>query len=235
MPASLIRITRPLTDDERIEVRRRDRYSRLFPGATMSTLLLAGSASVGLLGGLTGAVIGCAVGLGVAVWLFASDRSLGRAFQARLDRDLERGVVEILEIDGVDDDEVQAVSPAHSAVYPAFLLDLPENHSLVLLGEWLCDPTIYGGTDEHLAYDEEEAEEYAALPPPLAFPARAFAIHRLPESGNVLRVELRGDYCRPRGSNEGHDLTGINDMESRLVDCPTTEFERYLDNVSGPA
>lgn len=66
---------------------------------------------------------------------------------------------------------------------------------LVLSGQWLTDPTIYG-----VARDEQSHEFNATLnglPEPVCFPNSTFVLVRAPSSGRVLSILPSGEYIAP--------------------------------------
>jgi hypothetical protein len=102
------------------------------------------------------------------------------------------------------------------SVSPAFAIELEGGRTLLLLGQWLSEEATFGGT-RNPSLDDDAGEPFAnALPPPHAFPTRAFTVHRFPISGEGLRIELTGPYVEPSELNL--DLRSANGYPSRIYD-----------------
>ena len=69
---------------------------------------------------------------------------------------------------------------------------------LYLQGQWLYDPDIYGAPPR----DDEGDELFNGLPAPHSFPCSEFTITRLPHSGEVLRIQIVGNYLQPEPAVE---------------------------------
>jgi len=74
---------------------------------------------------------------------------------------------------------------------PILYLPLDDETILFLWGQWLYDPFVYGAEDHYPEGDEETfLNGQEAL---FAFPCTEFTLHRLPQSGLVLRIETGGE------------------------------------------
>ena len=122
--------------------------------------------------------------------------------RARIREDFANGTVEVLAITGAVPLNVPAM---HSSVDPAFAIGLEGDRTLLLLGQWLSDPATFGRTRTDLTRDDDAGDAFAnGLPPPCAFPTGAFTVHRFPVSGDVVRIELAGEYIAPADSGREH-------------------------------
>ena len=80
---------------------------------------------------------------------------------------------------------------------PNLAIDIGDAKILYLQGQWLYDCDIYGA--EHREGDEGD-EQFNRLPAPYSFPCSDFTISRFPNSGEVLRILVHGDYVQPADS-----------------------------------
>jgi hypothetical protein len=226
MPATCLRTTRPATAAElatlEARVKARGGFGCL---ATLSVPIAAAALSAGLRFGL---VLGAAVVLVAAVVVGAFVVSIvkhQRPIRERQRQDLANGTVEILAVSSATPLNVPAT---HSSVDPAFAVELEGGRTLVLAGQWLSDPTTFGGTNED-AGDDDAGDPFAnALPPPYAFPTRAFTVHRFPVSGEVLGIELAGEYVEPPELGGNVDLRVVNDYPSRIYDTVPSKLPEVL-------
>jgi len=121
----------------------------------------------------------------------------------KLRLDMERGVVELVIVDGAD-----VVLATSNAVHPFFAFALEGGKVLALLGQWLWEARIYGAQSSGVIETEQQGN---GLPAPWSFPATAFTVHRLPRSGDVLRIEVRGEYLAPVAGDAIVPMPGTED------------------------
>lgn len=234
MGAILQRSERPASPAELAEARRRiSGAGSLGCAALFSVGIVTAGVHLGSQWSEVGAwIVGSLVAVIVTLALVGSARSAAR-LNARVRADVAAGKVELLDL---RDAEPVNVQPARSAVSPGLLFDLDGGRCLVLVGQWLTAPETYGGSYVERSADAEtdgESEAYPVSAPPYAFPTSEFTVIRLPRSGQVLRIERRGEYRRPGPARE-LDLTPIGDMPSRVIDCPVRGIEEHLRRVLSP-
>ena len=226
MPAVCVRTTRPATDAERARLRSRASLRGAIGCLSVLAvpLIVVGVAAGVRFGWTLAAVVILAGALAVGVFArsFIAD---GRRSREWLRQDAANGSVEVLTITSATP---LAIPATHSSVDPAFALELDDGRTLVLLGQWLASPETFGGRSADLE-DDDAGDAYAnALPPPYAFPTSAFTVHRFPLSGEVVRIELAGDYVAPADLGGHLDLTPVNDSPSFIVDAPPSRLAEVL-------
>ena len=222
MAAACARTTRPATSAEVERLRAQASDHASFGCLTVLALPVAlAGLFVGLrFGGAIGA-IGAVVGVLAAAILIApllmAFRRHRAPIRARIQQDVADGIIEVLAVTGA---APLAIPATHSSVDPAFAFELDGGRTLVLLGQWLGDPATFGG-DAKTLRDDDAGDAFAnALPPPYAFPTRAFTVHRFPASGEVVRIDLGGEYVAPAELDGDIDLTKVSDYPSRVFDMP---------------
>lgn len=77
---------------------------------------------------------------------------------------------------------------------PILAFDIGGETILFLQGQWLLECGTYGA---EIPPNDEGDEMFNGLPPPHSFPCTDFTISRLPNSGEVLRIQVAGDYLAP--------------------------------------
>ena len=93
----------------------------------------------------------------------------------------------VVEIDLINDNE------------PILAFDIGDNKILFLQGQWLRDPQTYGAQSR----DEDPYEEFInGLPAPFSFPNTKFSISRFPHSGDVIAIQVEGEYLQPEQAVE---------------------------------
>lgn len=171
---------------------------------------------------VAGLVVGAvAVALAVAAILafYVSYHRFSAPIRDRVRRDIANASVEVLSI---TDAVAFNIPAAHASVDPAFAIELDDGRTLLLLGQWLSEPSTFGADAKDLP-EADDGDAFAnALPPPCSFPTRAFTLHRFPISGEVVRVELVGDYVAPEDIDL--DLRRVNDMPSRILECTLADL-----------
>ncbi len=134
--------------------------------------------------------IGWAVGVGILVLALAAFIPYARRQQLRGRKD-------------VDEQLVQEIAVSQSRVVEIFLIsdnepilafEIGEGKILFLQGQWLRDSSTYGAPRQN---DDPEEQFLNGLPKPFSFPSTAFTVARLPHSGRVLSIAVRGDYLAP--------------------------------------
>ncbi len=131
----------------------------------------------------------CLAGLVVGtIWSVGFYRSIKRRCQfAR--NDLQSGYVQILHI--VDPILVQQIDEDED---PILYFEIAEGLVLLLMGQWLLEPSIYGFAGEPPL---SEVDHLNGLPDPFGFPSREFEITRAERSGEVFAIKVLGAYLEP--------------------------------------
>ena len=229
MSAAYIRKMRPATTAELDALRKQSRTSGF---GVLAVLGLPFAATCSLIGEGVGGSIGAAVGalvaaaLAFSLWLsYYKDVS---QIRARARKDLQSASVEVLALT----DAVAVNIPAtHSSVDPAFAIELQGGRTLLLVGPCLSEPSTFGGDWNDLS-DDDGGDAFAnTLPPPYAFPTRAFTLHRFPHTGEVLRIELSGQYVDPVDIGHALDLRLVNGMPSRLLECTLADLPEEVERL----
>ncbi len=113
---------------------------------------------------------------------------------------------------------------------PAFCFDLGQGTLLILQGQWLLDPVIYGGPDAYHCDDEGDAIANG-LPEPYSFPRTKFTVARAPHSGDVLGITLAGQYLPPTDTVDAlkpeYELGDSVVLSGTLDDLPRTLARHY--------
>jgi hypothetical protein len=140
------------------------------------------------------AVVGRWVGVGLAatVLLYAliSFIPFDRRLRGRATKDLESQLVEEIHVSEARVVEIGLISDNE----PILAFDIGDSKLLLLQGQWLRDEDTYGA--ERLIGDPFE-EFLNGLPAPYSFPSSEFTVIRLPHSGLVLGIRVRGAYLPP--------------------------------------
>ncbi len=114
----------------------------------------------------------------------------------------------------------------HSSVDPALAIDIGHGKVLVLAGQWLSDPEIYGARDEDRPPGDDGLQYLNGLPPPRTFPSVAFTLTRDPRGDKVLSIQVEGPALALAPPLEVELLPrrpGLADawlLEGRLEDLP---------------
>lgn len=233
MPALCARTTRPATSAELAYLRAQAKDgASLGCLAVVALVALPSAATCFFVGERFGGAIGGALGfLASAIGAGAIARSLVKfsaPIRARIAQDLENGTVEVLKLSSVSPIDIPAT---HSSVDPAFAFELEGNRTLLLLGQWLSEPSTFGGDWKNVV-DDDAGDAFAnALPPPYSFPTDAFTLHRFAVSGEVVRIDLDGQYAKPREVPVHVDLREANDFPSRIVDGPPEDLSAALQRL----
>jgi len=145
-------------------------------------------------GGLAGA--GVCFGLFLSVCIYRAMRSAADAMKA----DLEHDRVQVIEVS----DARVVQQEEYGDEGPILYFELDGETVLLLWGQWLFDPHVYGAED-HIV--PEEAETFLnAQDCPFAFPSTDFAVHRCPESRRVVKIEIRGEPLLPMRTLDWGDV-----------------------------
>ena len=105
---------------------------------------------------------------------------------------------------------------------PNLAMDIGEQVVLFLQGQWLCAPDIY---DAPVPPDDLGDEVFNSLPAPHSFPCSEFTMSRLPNSGEVIRIHVAGDYLQPEPA--------IDALKSKHQFRPSELFEGSIDDLAG--
>ena len=77
---------------------------------------------------------------------------------------------------------------------PILAMDIGDEKILFLQGQWLYDCEIY---DAEIPNDEVGDQFFNGFPNPHSFPSSEFRISRFPNTGEVLKILVSGDYLIP--------------------------------------
>lgn len=81
---------------------------------------------------------------------------------------------------------------------PTYYFDDKNGRILLLWGQWIFDPHVVILSNAHDLNSDETAD---------VFPADRFTVHRLPESGMVLRIEVDGYPAKPKQTLRWNDVS----------------------------
>lgn len=82
---------------------------------------------------------------------------------------------------------------------PNLAIDIGDEKILYLQGQWLYDCGIYGVESPE---NDDGDEMFNDLPAPHSFPCSEFTLSRFPNTGEVLRICVVGDYLPPEATVE---------------------------------
>lgn len=120
----------------------------------------------------------------------------------------------------------------HNDHAPLLCFDIGDGMLLYLRGQWIVRPDPYGVDPPEEEYDDI----FNGLPDPNSFPSTEFTVARLPHTGDVLSIRIRGNYLPPQKSdfvlNEAHQLRDSEILPGSLADL-TSAFERQHRRKSG--
>jgi hypothetical protein len=86
------------------------------------------------------------------------------------------------------------LEPSDDHQDPALCLQIGDDTLLLLVGQWLRDPAVFGAKPPR---EDPLEDRVNGLADPRGFPSTAFVIERLPHSGTVLRIVVTGPYLDP--------------------------------------
>lgn len=78
---------------------------------------------------------------------------------------------------------------------PALCFELGNEKYLIVNGQWIFDPDIYG--EEAQKYHEEDSTFFNGYKRPFSFPAKEFEIWTSDLDGNPIRLNIIGEYLEP--------------------------------------
>ena len=156
-----------------------------------------------------GAIAGALIGFAGYLALALSYRRSELPQRLRAAADVKGGEVQALLVETTRAIELEV---DHSSVDPAILIEVDEGQLLLLCGQWLRDPEIYGSNQPPA---EDDTPWWNDLAPPHAFPARRFTVTRFPHCGEVLSIEVEGEYLAPERT-VGTDLAGLAPRPSEI-------------------
>ena len=173
-----------------------------------------------------GTIAGAAAGLVMGVVFFRGFGQFERELRDRSAADLAEGEVEEIV---VECDAVVAIEADHSSLIPALALEIGDDDLLVLAGQWLGDPPLYGSdvTEADDALEGFEEIWWNGLRPPHAFPTRRFTVVRFSASGDVLAIRPEGEYLAP-ARTVPFDLGRYNPQPSQVLKGTLSELDRAL-------
>ncbi|GAB5440682.1 MAG: hypothetical protein Fues2KO_10310 [Fuerstiella sp.] len=77
---------------------------------------------------------------------------------------------------------------------PNLAIELSDESVLYLQGQWLLNESIFRAP---VPKNDEGDDRLNGLPDPHSFPSAEFTLTRLPHSGEVLRIDVQGEYQPP--------------------------------------
>jgi hypothetical protein len=134
--------------------------------------------------------IGWLVGIGVFGWALVTFNPYARRQQLRGRKDADVQLVQEIAVSQARVVEILLISDNE----PILAFDIGDGKMLFLQGQWLRDSSTYGAPQQD---DDPEELFLNGLPKPFSFPSTAFTVTRLPHSGRVLSITVRGDYLAP--------------------------------------
>jgi hypothetical protein len=227
--------SRPATDKELAAIHR---HAHVNVGSYLSVTFLFGILPTviltfvgGRIGGmlstdhiLTGRCIGGLLGATIFLWAILDLRRSERRHHEEAILDEVDHTVE--EITVTNPRVLQLASQGDND--PVLALDIGGNEVLLLQGAWLHDPRTYG-THDHGDSDANDGI-MNGLPHPFSFPSTSFTITRLPHSGDVLRIEVHGNYIRPDQTVGALPHT-YNFRDSEIFDGSLDDLPHVLDEA----
>ncbi|MEM7313843.1 MAG: hypothetical protein AAF497_11895, partial [Planctomycetota bacterium] len=133
----------------------------------------------GLLVGLAGLVYGY-----ITYWPYERER------RKQAEADSSDAVIEELSVKTSRVAEIFCLS-SHE---PCLVFDLGQDRLLYLHGQWIRWDSTY---DAPSIIDDGNDEFFNLHEPPFSFPADEFVVTRLPNSGYVFGIEIKGEYLEP--------------------------------------
>jgi hypothetical protein len=192
--------TRPPTSDEHQII---DQDASFHFGGLIFTALFfgAGAFGAGLVGewlgsffsntvAKVGRYVGWGLGGGFVLLLLAACIG-GELARRRLGR-RDKADQQVQEID-VRNPRVIEIDPLNDHA-PLLCFDMGDNMLLYLRGQWMLDIGIYGSDSPN---GDENDDWFNGLDDPYGFPSTEFTVARLPHTGKVLRITIRGNYLPP--------------------------------------
>lgn len=142
-----------------------------------------------------GALLGCLLAGILFVVALISFVPSERRQRRRAVRDRDAHVVEEIHVVEPSVVEIGLISDNE----PILAFDIGDGKILYLQGQWLYDEKTYGAP----AREGDPHEEFInGLPEPYSFPSSEFTISRLPNCGEVLRIQVTGKYLAPQAAVE---------------------------------
>jgi hypothetical protein len=166
-----------------------------------TVLFIMGGIGLGLVGGWIGGLVspeaktyGTIVGWSIAVawwmWMVVAFVPFERRLRQRAKLDCDAHVVQVIQVRDPRVVEIGLINDNE----PILAFDIGDNKILFLQGQWLLDPQTYGASSP----EEDASEEFVnGLPAPHSFPSSRFSISRFPHSGDVIEIQVEGEYRRP--------------------------------------
>ena len=158
--------------------------------------------ALGLIGGWLGGFIspdvamwaryiGCVVGFIGFVYGTVTYWPTERERRQQAEADRADSIIEVLT---VESDQVAELFCLGSHE-PCLVFDLGDNQLLYLHGQWIRWDSTY--SDSASMVGDGNADYFNLLEPPDSFPADAFLVNRLPNSGHVFGIHVTGEYLEP--------------------------------------
>jgi len=123
-------------------------------------------------------IVGALAGIWPSILFF---RAFARA-RTQSQGDVNLGAVEVFEVT----DPIVVKQEEYNDEGPIYYLDIGEGKIMFLCGQWMFDPHIVPDGPSQVPDDET-----------MAFPSSHFRLHRVPTSGDVIRVENLGKPVAP--------------------------------------
>lgn len=164
-----------------------------------------------------GWITGVALGLPILFALIPFDRKLRKLAE----RDHVAQLVQDIHV--VDPRVIEVAAIGNRS--PNLAIDIGAGKILYLQGQWLYKEELYGAVSPAEDEGDDGDDRFNGLRPPFSFPATEFVISRLPVSGEVLRIQVLGDYIQPGPPRDvlkpGYDFR------------PSELFSGSLDDIAG--
>lgn len=162
------------------------------------------------------AATGVCFGLFLSVCIYRAIKGAADAVKA----DLKDGRVQVIEVTNASVVQQEEYGDEGPILY----FELNGETILLLWGQWLFDPHVYGAEDHIVADDAETFLN--AQDREFAFPSTDFAVHRCLESRRVVKIEIRGEPLLPMRTLDWGEvpLQNVRDCEilrGRLDDLPS--------------
>jgi len=136
--------------------------------------------------------------------------------------DCQNGIVEVVEVH----DAICIAQSEYNDEGPILFFDIGEGRVLLLWGQWLFDPGIYGAEKHVVAADA--AAHINGQDGQYAFPSKSFTVYRTPGLGRVLKIDVTGERLEPLRTLPRGAVPVLGQRESELID-------RSLDDLQAAA
>ncbi len=141
--------------------------------------------------------LGHLIGRGLAIAYFistsASYYKWEKKQREKANKDLNKKNIEEIEIETGEVYEIDLINNNE----PILCFNIGDSKLLYLQGQWLRDYSTYGLSKDPCIDDLGE-DSINSLPEPYGFPRTKFKVTRATTSGEVFKIELSGEYLKPK-------------------------------------